>query len=329
MGDYISKIKSGKKVSLLFKLVSLLGSILILGSLILGIVALMFSSKALTETTESYLEETALASSKYVGSTVAKQLGELSQVAATDTVSSMNWEAQKTYLTAKAKELGYLDIAVITPDLMAHYVISGDSTQLSERAVYANAFNGTAGISDVSISKVTNGPVVLEAAPIKNNGQVVGILMGRRDGTALTGITDNLGVGETGFAFIITKDGFINAHVDKQLVLDQRNAITEAAEGGDLADLGIQIQKTDMTKANLIQYTYQGEKRITELVPIEGTNWLLGLGDYESTVYANVTNLRNILILITLLVAVVGSLAIYISTKRAVVNPIIDIKKSG
>jgi len=329
MGDHISKLKGGKKVSLLFKLVLLLGSILILGSLILGIVALMFSSKALTETTESYLEETAVASSKYVGSTVAKQLGELTQVAATDTVSSMNWEAQKTYLTAKAKELGYLDIAIITPDLMAHYVISGDSTQLSERTVYTNALNGSAGISDVSISKVTNGPVVLEAAPIKSNGQVVGILMGRRDGTALTGITDNLGVGETGFAFIITKDGIINAHVDKQLVLDQRNAIAEAAEGGDLADLGIQIQKTDMSKANLIHYTYQGEKRITELVPIEGTNWLLGLGDYESTVYANVTNLRTILILITLLVAVGGSLAIYISTKKAVVNPIIGIKKAA
>jgi len=326
MNNQAAETKGEKKVSLLFKLVSLLGAILIIGSLILGIVALMFSSRALTENTESYLEETAIASSKYVGSTVAKQLGELTQVAETDTVSSMNWDAQKAYLTGKVNELGYLDIAVITPDLMAHYVVSGDTTQLSERAVYTNALNGTPGISDVSISKVTNGPVVLEVAPIKSNGQVVGILMGRRDGTALTGITDNLGVGETGFAFIITKDGIINAHADKQLVVDQRNAIKEAEEGGELADLGRQLQSIDMTQNNLIHYTYQGEKRITEIVPIEGTNWLLGLGDYESTVYANVTNLRNILILITFLVALGGSLAIYISTKKAVVNPIIGIK---
>lgn len=329
MNKQVAEINGGKKVSLLFKLVSLLGAILISGSLILGIVALMFSSRALTENTESYLEETAVASSKYVGSTVAKQLGELTQVAETDTVSSMDWEAQKAYLSGKVTELGYLDIAVMTPDLMAHYVVSGDTTQLSERAVYTNALKGTSGISDVSISKVTNGPVVLEVAPIKSNGQVVGILMGRRDGTALTSITDNLGVGETGFAFIITKDGVINAHADKQLVLDQRNAIKEAEEGGDLADLGKQLQSIDMTKGNLIHYTYQGENRITEIVPIEGTNWLLGLGDYESTVYANVTNLRNILILITLLVAIGGSLAIYISTKKAVVNPIIGIKEAA
>jgi methyl-accepting chemotaxis protein len=85
----------------------------------------------------------------------------------------------------------------------------------------------------------------------------------------------------------------------------------------------------DMSQNNLIHYTYQGEKRITEIVPIEGTNWLLGLGDYESTVYANVTNLRNILILITLLVAVGGSLAIYLSTKRAVVNPINELKEAA
>ncbi|PKM48468.1 MAG: hypothetical protein CVV01_03350, partial [Firmicutes bacterium HGW-Firmicutes-6] len=277
MNDQATEMKGEKKVSLLFKLVSLLGAILIIGCLILGIVALLFSSRALTENTESYLEETAVASSKYVGSTVAKQLGELTQIAETDTVSSMNWEAQKAYLTGKVNELGYLDIAVMTPDLMAHYVVSGDTTQLSERAVYTNALNGTPGISDVSISKVTNGPVVLEVAPIKSNGQVVGILMGRRDGTALTGITDNLGVGETGFAFIITKDGIINAHKDKQLVVDQRNAIKEAEEGGDLADLGRQLQSIDMTQSNLIHYTYQGEKRITEIVPIEGTNWLLNM----------------------------------------------------
>ncbi|WP_186841888.1 methyl-accepting chemotaxis protein [Acetobacterium fimetarium] len=329
MNNQTSEMMSGKKVSLLLKLVSLLGAILIIGSLILGIVAVMLSSRALTDNTESYLEETAVSSSKYVGSTVAKQLGELTQVAETDTVSSMNWEAQKAYLAGKVTELGYLDIAVMTPDLMAHYVVSGDTTQLSERAVYTDALKGTPGISDVSISKVTNGPVVLEVAPIKSNGQVVGILMGRRDGTALNSITDNLGVGETGFAFIITKDGVINAHADKQLVLDQRNAIKEAEEGGDLANLGKQLQSIDMTKGNLIHYTYQGEKRITQIVPIEGTSWLLGLGDYESTVYANVTNLRTILILITLLVAVGGSLAIYISTKRAVVNPIIGIKEAA
>ncbi|KAF5077756.1 Methyl-accepting chemotaxis protein (MCP) signaling domain protein [anaerobic digester metagenome] len=329
MNNQDSGMKRGKKVSLLLKLVSLLGAILISGSLILGIVAVMFSSRALTENTESYLEETAVASSKYVGATVAKQLGELTQVAESDAVSSMNWEAQKAYLDEKVTELGYLDMAVMTPDLMAHYVVSGETNQAPERDVYTNALKGISGISDVSISAVTKGPVVLEVAPIKNNGKVVGILLGRRDGTALNSITDNLGVGETGFAFIITKDGIINAHFNKQLVLDQRNAIKEAEEGGELADLGKQLQNIDMTKGNLIHYTYQGEEQITEIIPVEGTSWLLGLGDYESTVYANMTNLRNILILITILVAVGGSLAIYISTKRAVIKPILGIKEAA
>ncbi|WP_303870331.1 methyl-accepting chemotaxis protein [Acetobacterium wieringae] len=329
MNSQTTEVKGGKKVSLLFKLVSLLGAILISGCLILGGVALMFSTRALTENTESHLEETAVASSKYVGATMAKQLGELTQVAETDTMSSMNWEAQKTYLAGKVDGLGYLDMAVITPDLLAHYVVSGETTQLSERAVYTEALNGTVGISDVAISKVTNTPVVLEVAPIKKNGQVVGILMGRRDGTALNDITDNLEVGETGFAFIITKDGVINAHADKHLVLNQRNAIKEAQEGGDLAELGKQLQSIDMTRYNLLRYTYQGEKRITEIVPIAGTNWLLGIGDYESTVYASVTNLRNMLIWITLLVALGGCLAIYLSTRKTVVNPIIKIKATA
>ncbi len=329
MNSQATAKKGRKNGSLLFKLVSLLGVILISGCLILGGAALLFSSQALTENTASHLEETAVASSKYVGAMVAKQLGELTQVAETDAVTTMNWEVQQVFLATKVDSLGYLDMAVITPDLLAHYVVSGETTQLSERAVYTEALNGSAGISDVAISKVTNTPVVLEVAPIKKNGQVVGILMGRRNGTALNDIINDLEVGESGFAFMITKDGVINAHADKQLVLDQRNAITEATEGGDLAELGQQLQGLDMTQNNLVKYRFQGEKRITEIVPIEGTNWLLGIGDFERTVYESVTNLRNILMLITFLVALGGCLAIYISTKKAVVNPIIRIKTAA
>lgn len=321
--------KDNRKISLLLKLVVLLGGIIILGNLILGIISVVMSSTSLRETTEGYLRENALISANYVGATIDKRVSLLSELAKTNSITSMNWDEQKAFLTDQVNTLGYLDMAIIHPDLTAQYVISGESTQLSTRDIYTNAFNGESGISDITISKVTGEPVVLEVAPVTKDGHVVAILMGRRDGNTLTEITSHLNLGGTNYAFMFTKDGTINVHPNKQLVLDQVNIFDQVKNNGDLKDLGEKLQQVDLSTDNLIYYTYNGDKRITEFVPVPGTQWILGVGDYESSVYTNITHLQNALILITLFVLVVAMIAIYFTGKQIIKKPLVDLKEKA
>ena len=45
------------------------------------------------------------------------------------------------------------------------------------------------------------------AAPIEVDGKVEAVLIGRKDGTALNDITDEMGLGDKGFAFLLGPDG--------------------------------------------------------------------------------------------------------------------------
>ena len=68
-------------------------------------------------------------------------------------------------------------------------------------------------------------PMGFCAAPIHNDGIVVGALIGRRDGNALSEITDDTGYGENGYGYIIDKKGTVIAHPDRERVLNQFNPI--------------------------------------------------------------------------------------------------------
>jgi methyl-accepting chemotaxis protein len=85
------------------------------------------------------------------------------------------------------------------------------------------------------INKLTGEPAIMDAVPIKSGNQVVGVLIGRRDANFLSEITNELGVGERGFAFIMGADSTIYAHPNKQEVLDQSNVFDKIEVDGDQA----------------------------------------------------------------------------------------------
>ena len=215
---------------------------------------------------------------------------------------------------------------MITPDYMANYVVAGDNTQLAERDIYKNAFTGLSGISDVIISSVTGQPVVLDVVPIKVDGQVPAILMGRRDGTALNELVKGFKDSDSAFAYIIGQSGTINAHTNEQMVLDASNIFEDTDPASPLYSVGQAFNGIDMNVGGIISYNYEGN-RLAAVAPIPGTNWVLGVGDMEDTIFASVNDLKNSLILISLVVLLVSVAIIYLVTKKAVVAPIIKLKE--
>ncbi|MDI3536483.1 MAG: methyl-accepting chemotaxis protein [Eubacteriaceae bacterium] len=319
-------MEKGRRSSLLLKLSTIFGLVIIISNVVLGVIAINSASNALETNTTRYMMETATGNAKYLGSEIQVKLATLEGIADNEIMSSMNWEAQQPYLIDYADELGYLDLAVISPDYMANYARSGETSQLSERAVYQNAFNGNSGISDVLISSVTGQPVVLDVVPIHNGSEVVAILMGRRDGTALNDLVDGFKDTETAFSFIISQNGTIDAHTNKQMVLDESNIFEDTDPSGPLYSVGQAFQNIDMSVGGIITYNYEGN-RIATVAPIPGTDWVLGVGDMEETIFASVNALRSRLILISVFVLLLSIAVIYLVTKKAVVGPIIALKE--
>lgn len=283
-----------------------MGAIILLVTAILGLIATSYSSKSLLEAEQESIESLANSGAKRVEAILELRLGRLSEAASTEDVASMDWELQRKALTDAVKRMEFLDIAVVTKDGTARYVLSGDTSDLSDREYIKKALAGEANVSNVIVSKVTNSVVLMYAVPIYRNGAVQGVLIGRRDGTALNEITDDMGVGARGYAFIIGEDGTLYAHPNRENIINQANAFTDIETDGPLKNFGIELRELGMGNTGTLRYNYNGEDRMTAMAPIPGTNWMLGIGNFESDVLEGVNRLRNFLILIIIIMLILG-----------------------
>lgn len=309
------------KINLSRKIGAIVGLIVLFVSLSIGLVSLIYSTNALIKSQEEDMLKITDEGAHRVQAIIDMRLNVLSEVAHRETISTMYWDMQKTNLTPDVERLGYLDIAVVTPDGTANYVKSGETSQLGDREYIKKALSGEANVSDVLISKVTNTPVIMYAVPIEQNGVVVGALIARKDGTALNDITDELGIGERGYAFIVGTDSTLYSHPNRDLVLEQVNVYTQIEEDGALKDFGIALKELGTGKVGILKYNYNKDNRITAMAPIPGTNWTLGIGNYESDILAPMNNLRVIILIVTVIVLALGIVA-GISTGMIISRPI-------
>lgn len=86
----------------------------------------------------------------------------------------MIWSMQQAVLRPEEERLpDFLALAVVSPDGTARYT-DGTEANLGDRDYVIKAFEGEKAISDLIVSRVTGGIVVMYAVPIKSGDQVRG-----------------------------------------------------------------------------------------------------------------------------------------------------------
>ncbi len=314
------KLTLSRKIALFF------GILIVIVSSVLGIVAIQLSSSAILKEQQALMLNYADETANYIAATIDKNLTVLNEVAGRSRTITMDWTIQKESLTPDIERLGYESMAVVLPDGIAWDIATGQTVDVHDREYIKKAFSGEACISDVVISKLTGEPMVMEAAPILSNNKVVGVLIGSRNGEFLSGITNEQGIGERGYAFILGSDSTVFAHPNKDLVLEQRNVMGEIETNGSLKSYGLALQQLGLGNRGMANYELDGEKRLTAMAPIPNTDWSVGVGNYESDVLKGVHTLRNTLILLAVAVVIIGILlALYLGKKIS--KPIVNLRE--
>src|SRR5215469_4986911 len=77
----------------------------------------------------------------------------------------MEWEYVRPTLVPDVVRIGSLEQGLVFPDGTTHYVTTDTTTNLGDRDYIRAAFAGKSNVSDVLISRATNEPVVMFAAP--------------------------------------------------------------------------------------------------------------------------------------------------------------------
>lgn len=254
---------------------------------------------------------------------VEKQMISLEMIAGRNDMETMNWLEQQKILQNQVERTGFLSFAVV--DLKGNAVFNdGATANVADRPYFKSAIEGTTVVSDMLISRLTEKPELVYATPIMNGTKVVGVLIARRDGYVLSNITDTLGYGESGYAYMINKEGAVVAHPDRSRVEVLQNPIHESESNAVLKPVADLFRTILSKKEGYNQYEFNDTKLIASYFPVDGTDWTLIITANESEVLKNVPRIVRS-IMITMVVALLISVIFAYLLGSNIANPIIKV----
>lgn len=307
------------------KLIIYFSAVLLLASAALGFISIQDATRALTEDTEKALFSMAADAARLTESRVQIQMRTLEMIALNDGIQSMDWDVQRSILKKQLPRTGFLDIGVVLPDGTARYS-DGSTSQLGDREYVKKAFAGEANVSDLLLSRVTNQMVLMYAVPIEKDGKVAGVLVGRRDWSALTSITDGSGFGENGYAYMINGKGTVVAHPDKERVLNQWNPIEEVKNDESQRSVADEFELILREREGVSSYSFSGRQLYNAFKPVEGTDWIIVVTANKSEVLSSIPELRRSILITATVILLIGIALIYFIGNQ-IAKPVIEAAK--
>ena len=307
--------------SIRIKLVIYFSALTLLVAGVLGFALINRASTALTKEAELSLGELAKEGARIVESRIEIQKQALEIIAGMPEIQSMDWKKQQSILQGQVERTNFIDIGVVSSDGLAHFP-DGSTLELGDREHVVKALNGETNVSDLIISRATGDVVLMYAAPIIQEGEVVGALVGRMDGNTLSDITDDIGYGENGDSYIINHDGTMVAHFNRDFVLQQYNLIEESKADKGL-EAGAKLFERILAERNGVSdYVFDGAKLYAGYAQIQDSNWILVLDANEADVLAAIPRLQRFSVLLVGIILVLSIGIIYIIGNQ-ITRPII------
>lgn len=304
------------------KLVLFIGLVLLAVCGSIGIVGYNYSSKAVVNEVNKSLEEMAHEGTMIVKSHMEEQTGALGAVADNGSIRNPKVALQDKMriLSQEAKRAGHIRMGIA--DLNGKLTsTNGAVSNIKDRSYFTDALSGSPAVSDPIVSKVDGSVVMIFAVPIKNNGQVNGVLTAVRDGNTLSEITDQLTFGKTGSACMLTSSGATIAHHDRSLVQKMDNDFENVKENPQLADLVTLKKRMVAGETGVGSYAYNGVVKYMGFAPVEGTSWSLAVTAPEEEIMSGIYSLRKGILLLSLVLFLIG-IGITFLISRSIIRPL-------
>lgn len=308
----IKKILGTKSFSIKMKMITIFSAILICFALLFGFGSYYIASQLLIQEVESHLIDIVGEVGNLVRAKLDIDMAELETLARQTDVVSMEWELQQSYLQRELSYSTFSDFVVILPNGQANF-LNGDTVDFSDRYYFINAMQGTSNISDLIISNATQGDTILiYAVPIiGEQGEVAGVLIGRKEAYFLAEMVEGIGYGEKGYGYILDSSGTFIAHRDMELVLGQFNPIVAAKEDEILIPLAREIEASLVQENYLLTYNIEGNNIRGASDRIPNSSWTVVAAASELEILTSLKLLRNGLAAAATLFLLIGVVAAY------------------
>jgi len=194
----------------------------------------------------------------------------------------------------------------------------------ADRKWFKEAIGGAVVVDDVRFSKTADENVVAFSAPVKNdNGTTIGVITSRVTWKMVDKITDETKDGETGYAYIIDKEGVLIAHPNKDKILKENLTKSDNKELAQIANKMIKGETGAGT------YSYEGVQKLVAYLPskgygdYKGIGWSYAMVMSEKEIYAPIYTLRN-MVLFILALAIVAIVFLALLVARKIAAPLVE-----
>ncbi|WP_303864143.1 methyl-accepting chemotaxis protein [Alkalibaculum bacchi] len=314
--------------SIKMKLVVYFSALILFSSVALGIISINSASKIVTVEAEKGLITSANDGAVVVQNRMEIQKRTLEVLAQLGEIQNMDLEVQVPILQKQVGISDFINFGIMQLDGTVTYT-DGRTIKLPETDPVWKALKGDKNALNFGISPATGEVVLIYATPIERDGKIVGALLGRRDGNALSDITDTLKYGETGQAYIVDKEGTIIACPDRNVVSNQINSI-KAAEADESEKASAKFHKKVLEeKTGVAKHKdSQGKELYSAYDSIDNTDWILIMSADEEEILAGIPSLMRTIILLTIVALVISIIIIYL-IGNTITKPIIDVATLG
>lgn len=298
---------------------------------LLGLLSIEIVSTNLIEAAHSNMITLASSKSELVSAKMEEELSYMQGLAQNPIIlgTEISEQERAAFMEAEATRAGYQGYVLADMTGEAKTLDSkAESLNVSERDYFKKAASGTPAVSDIIISKVTGKPVLIIAVPIYKDGIQAAVLYGRMSGETISEIAAAVKYGETGYGYMINAEGLFAGHPDSSLVLEQVNYVEEAKTNPEytaLADLIVTKISQGMTDSGF--YNFRGTNRIVGFTPIVNTPWFMVTGIQEEEVLGQVSEIRNMLLLMIIGASILG-IGVTFVVSGSIARPIIFVTKT-
>lgn len=312
-----------KTRSIRTKLIIAFSVLILLVCLVLGYISIRRASLEMTDEAERSVASLAEQSASLLEAKLYTEKEILELIVSWPEVQSMDWEDQKAILQNQIKASEFIDIGVVDMSGNVRFLY-GSTLNAKEEAYIDEVLGSQEIVSDLLVDKETDEVSLLFASPINRDGQLVGGLIGKRDGYYLSQITDEIKFRENGYGYIINGDGTDIAHPNREFVQNANNSFELYKNDKSLESVVESLTTVLEEGQGISQYSYDGEDYYIGYYPIGDTDWTMVITANAKEVLQAIPPMQNNIIIFAVIIIILASIITYF-IGRSLTNPIIAV----
>ncbi len=260
----------------------------------------------ITENIAADMTHTAEATAGDVGDWLEARKMEISLMAVAPVMKQGDKATIIPYLTdAKKLNNAFDGLGYISPDGNFSGT-SGATMNVSTSEYFIKSMRGEICITNPMISKVKGNTVVVVSVPVKVGDKVSGVLFATIDTASLTEKVGTVKVGQTGYAYLIQKDGLTIVHPSKDFPM-KFNALTSKEASDELKAATARMAKGEK---GVLTHKYSQGTKMLAFAPVPGMDWSLAVTVPTTEVTGSVSALTLITLVTIVVVLIITAILI-------------------